>query len=149
MRAGVRASYPALAWSSAAMSASDSESSAAREACGLRDGGGAGDRRRHARLCDDPGERDFRRLGVVAGSDRVERVENAKAARVQIALHAAARALAQVLLAAVLARQKALRQAEIGDDADLLAPADFCEAALEPAPVDEIVFRLQHFIARQ
>src|SRR5271157_4865131 len=85
----------------------------------------------------------------MTGGGRVERVENAKAARIEIVLHAtAAGAFGEVLGRAILARQEALRQAEIGDDADLLAPAELAEPVLEAMPVDEIVFGLEHLIAR-
>ena len=120
-----------------------------RETVDLRDRSGAGDRRGHARLRDHPGEGDLGGFRLMARGDRIERVENAEPARVQIGLHAAAaRALRQVVRTAVLAAQKPLGQAEIGDDSDLLAPAEVPEPALEFVPVGEIVLRLQHLVAR-
>ena len=92
---------------------------------------------------------DLRGLGPVAGSDRLERVEDAESPRIEIGLDAApARALGEIGFAPILAGQEPLRQAEIGDDPDLLAPAEIGEAGFEAGPVGEIVFRLQHFVAR-
>ena len=71
-------------------------------------------------------------LALWPRGDRVERVEDAKSARIEIGLDAAAaRALREIGLAAVFAREEPLGEAEIGDDADLLAHAEIGKAAFE------------------
>ncbi|MCY1224079.1 hypothetical protein D9M72_362230 [compost metagenome] len=52
-------------------------------------------------------------------------------------------------MGAVFAREEAARQAEIADDADLLADAEVAHRSVETVAVVEIVFRLQHRIAGQ
>ncbi len=122
----------------------------AHKALGLFDRGGAGDRRGDAGPRHGPGERNFRRLRFVAGRHGFERVEDTKPAGIEIGLDpVAARTLGEIGFAPVLARQEALGEAEIGDDADLLALAEIGEAAFELVPVGEIVFRLENLVARQ
>ena len=82
--------------------------------------------------------------------DGVERGEDAEATRIEIFADAtAARAFAEIGIAAVLAAEKPSGQAEIGDDADLLHDAEVEQRAVEAGTVVEIVFRLQHLVARQ
>ena len=70
--------------------------------------------------------------------------------RIEIRFHpVAARAFAEVRLAAILAAQKPLGEAKIGDDADVLGHAQIMQRSIEGRTVVEIVFRLQHRIARQ
>ena len=86
----------------------------------------------------------------MARSDRGERVDDAQAARIEIAAHAAAaRALAEIGGRAVLAGEEPFGEAVIGDDADLLGDAEVAQAALEGAAVVEIVLWLQDLVARQ
>ena len=89
-------------------------------------------------------------LAELRDGNGVECRQDAKAARVEIAANAAAaRAFAEIGLAAVLAAQKPLGEAEIGDDADLFGNAQVGKRAFEREAVVEIVLRLQHLVARQ
>ena len=74
----------------------------------LREAGGADDRRGDAAR-DQPGQRDLRRHRVVARRHRVERLQNAQAARVEIFLEpsAARRVLVGVGQRAVFAGEEA------------------------------------------
>jgi hypothetical protein len=71
----------------------------------------------------------------------IERRQDAQAARVQVALHAAAarRALARVGLRAVLAGKEAGGERIVGDDTEPFALADRRIVALEFGAVVEIV----------
>src|SRR6202453_2064896 len=122
----------------------------ARKALGLFDRGGAGDRRGDAGPRHGPGQRDLSGLCFVARRYRLERVEDAKSTRIEIGLDpVAARTFGEIGLAAVLAREEPLCEAEIGDDADLLALAEVSEGAVEFVAVGEIVFWLENLVARQ
>src|SRR5262249_60923445 len=95
---------------------------------------------RHPWPPDQPGQRDFSRLGRVPRRHRVEGSQNAEAPRIEIGAHAlAARAFVEIRRAAVLAAQEPLGEAEIGDDADLLLAAELGECPLEAAAVVEIM----------
>ena len=86
----------------------------------------------------------------MAGGDLVQRAEDAQAARVEIFLHAAAaRAFAEIGLGAVLARQETAGEAVVSDDSEPLGHAQLTQLAVVTRPVVEIVFRLQHLVARQ
>src|SRR5690606_25941721 len=61
----------------------------------------------------------------------------------------AAHALRQILLRAVLAGQKAGREAEIRDDAETLGDAEIAQLALEARALVKVVMRLQHLVPRQ
>ena len=79
----------------------------------MGEAGGAGNRRRDAGPGDQPGESDLGRGRAMLGRDFVEGRQDALTARVEIFRDApAARALAEVLLGAVLAGQETTRQRE-------------------------------------
>src|SRR3546814_5588240 len=76
---------------------------------------------------------------------RVQCVEDAHAARVEVLRGAlAARALAQVVGRAVLARQEPRGEAVVGHHADVFGDAQVAQRAFEAGAVAEVVFRLQH-----
>jgi hypothetical protein len=84
----------------------------------------------------------------VACGDRLERVDDAKSAGIEIGLDpVAARTLREIGLAAVLACQEPLGETEIGDDADLLPLSEVGQAIFKFVAVGEIVFRLQNLVA--
>ena len=92
----------------------------------------------------------FRGLGAMIGRDAVQHFEQRQAALVQVlADFLAAFALAQVGLAAVLARQKPRRQAVVGDHADSVGDAGLAQRAIEAGAVVQVVLRLQHLIGGQ
>src|ERR1700678_552117 len=100
----------------------------ADQAFELRQRGRARDWRGDARALNQPGERDFRGRGFMTRGDFVERSEDAGSARIQVRLDgAAARALPEIGLAAIFAAQEPFGEAEIGDDADLLAYAEIAQ----------------------
>ena len=112
--------------------------------------GGAGDRGGDAGARHQPGERHLRRVGLQAGGDLVQRLEDAQAALVEMLLHAAAaRALLEVGLRAVLAGQEPLASAVVGDDADVLLQHSGSSSRLVVGAVVEVVERLQGLVARQ
>ena len=112
--------------------------------------GGAGDRRRDAGPRDQPGQRHLRRRRLVPRRHIVERLQHAEAALVEVLLHpAAARALAQVRLGAVLAGKEPRRQRVVVDHAETFRLAQRLQFRFERGPLDQVVQRLQRFVARQ
>ena len=111
---------------------------------------GAGNRRGQARARHEPGQGDLGRNGALAGGDRIESGQDPPAPVVEIGRHApAAHALAEIRFRPVLAGQEAAGEAVIGDDPDLLLPAERLQFRLVFGAVVQIVFRLQAFVARQ
>src|SRR5207249_7822836 len=97
-----------------------------------------------------PGAGDSRRGRAVARRDLVDRRQDAEALGVEILLHAAAaRALAEIRLRAVLAGEEAGGQRPVGNDAQRFLAAERLELGLVERPFAQIVVRLQAFIARQ
>src|SRR5215470_2056326 len=124
------------------------ETHSASQVVELLDAGGAGDRRSDAGSRDQPrecypGGRRAQLLGYF-----VERVENAHATLVQVALHASStRALGQVRLRAVFPGQESACEREIGDHADAFLAAERFELSFVLAALVQVVVRLQAFVA--
>ena len=117
--------------SSAARSSGVSvERGGAHQRVELRPRGGAGDRRGDAGLRHHPGQRHLGRRRAEPARHHVERAEDREAARVEVSRDpAAARALAEIVVRAVLAGEKPLGEAVIADDPEPLGAAEVDAAA--------------------
>ena len=100
---------------------------------------------------DQPGQRHLARLRGVARGHGIERGQDAQAARVQVLLAdaGAAWALRQVGRAAVLAGQETAGQAVVADHGQPLGQRQIAQRAVEAGTVEQVVFGLQHGVARQ
>ena len=108
---------------------------------------GAGDRRGHARLGQQPRDRDRGDGDAVRGGDLVQRVEHLPAALVEVARGALGARGVAVGVAAVLAGEEAGGQRVVGRDVQPVALDDRRELGLVALALDEVVVRLQPLVA--
>src|SRR5271165_181800 len=116
----------------------------------LRGRGGARDRCEHCGLGEQPRERHRGDARAVRRGDLIQGVEHGEAPLVEVALpHAGrARAVDPLTAAAVLAGEKAAREAEVGDAGEVVALAHGGQLALVLIALHQVVVRLQRHVAR-
>src|SRR5688572_2131382 len=98
----------------------------------------------------EPGERDLRRRRPGFRRHRIEGGQHPEPFLVEITRHAgSAHALAEIRFRSIFAGEEARGETEIGQDAESALEAELLQRTLEPVSRDQIIFGLEHGVARQ